>query len=91
KDVVHYVDQGDKRTDFLDRIFLHPVLGLLSLAIMMFIVFQAVFAWAAPFMDGIEGFFGWLGEVVGTVITQPLLHSLVVDGIIAGAGGVVVF
>lgn len=58
---------------------------------MMFIVFQAVFAWAAPFMDGIEGFFGWLGEVVGTVITQPLLHSLVVDGIIAGAGGVVVF
>jgi len=91
KDVVHYVDQGDKRTDFLDRIFLHPVLGLLSLAIMMFIVFQAVFAWAAPFMDGIEGFFGWLGEVVGTVITQPLLDSLVVDGIIAGAGGVVVF
>ena len=91
KDVVHYVDHGDKRTDFLDRIFLHPVLGLLSLAIMMFIVFQAVFAWAAPFMDGIEGFFGWLGEVVGTVITQPLLHSLVVDGIIAGAGGVVVF
>lgn len=91
KDVVQYVDQGDKRTDFLDRIFLHPVLGLLSLALMMFIVFQAVFAWAAPFMDGIEGFFGWLGEVVGTVITQPLLHSLVVDGIIAGAGGVVVF
>lgn len=42
-------------------------------------------------MDGIEGFFGWLGEVVGSVITQPLLHSLVVDGIIAGAGGVVVF
>jgi len=91
KDVVHYVDQGDKRTDFLDRIFLHPVLGLLSLALMMFIVFQAVFAWAAPFMDGIEGFFGWLGEVIGSVITQPLLHSLVVDGIIAGAGGVVVF
>ena len=41
-------------------------------------------------MDGIEGFFGWLGEVVGSVITRPLLHSLVVDGIIAGAGGVVV-
>ena len=83
KDVVHYVDQGDKRTDFLDRDLLHPVLGLLSLCfIMMFIVFQAVFAWAAPFMDGIEGFFGWLGEVVGTGVTQPLLHSLVVDGIV---------
>ena len=91
KDVVHFVDQEDKRTDFLDKIFLHPVLGLLSLALMMFIVFQAVFAWAAPFMDGIESFFGWLGTTLGAYISQPLLHSLVLDGIIAGAGGVVVF
>lgn len=91
KDVVNFVDQEDKRTDFLDKIFLHPVLGLLSLAVMMFIVFQAVFAWAAPFMDGIETFFGWLGETLGAHISQPLLQSLVVDGIIAGAGGVVVF
>ena len=91
KDVVNFVDQEDKRTDFLDKIFLHPVLGLLSLALMMFIVFQAVFAWAAPFMDGIESFFGWLGTTLGAYISQPLLHSLVVDGIIAGAGGVVVF
>ncbi|QHH93336.1 ferrous iron transporter B [Acinetobacter gyllenbergii] len=91
KDVVNFVDQEDKRTDFLDKIFLHPVLGLLSLAIMMFIVFQAVFAWAAPFMDGIETFFAWFGEKLGEYISQPLLHSLVVDGIIAGAGSVVVF
>lgn len=91
KDVVNYADQEDKRTDFLDKIFLHPVLGLLSLAIMMFVVFQAVFAWAAPFMDGIETFFGWLGEYMGGLIAHPLLKSLVVDGIIAGAGGVVVF
>jgi len=59
KDVVNFVDQEDKRTDFLDKIFLHPVLGLLSLAVMMFIVFQAVFAWAAPFMDGIERYDTW--------------------------------
>jgi len=91
KDVVNYADQEDKRTDFLDKIFLHPVLGLLSLAIMMFVVFQAVFAWAAPFMDGIETFFGWLGEYMGGLIAHPLLNSSVVDGIIAGAGGVVVF
>ena len=58
RDVVNFVDQEDKRTDFLDKIFLHPVLGLISLAVMMFIVFQAVFAWAAPFMDGIESL--WL-------------------------------
>lgn len=90
-DVVQFVDEEDKRTDFLDKIFLHPVLGLVSLAVMMFIIFQAVFAWAAPFMDGIETFFGWLGEAVGGAISQPLLNSLVVDGIIAGAGGVIVF
>ncbi len=90
-DVVHSVEQEDKRSDFLDKIFLHPVLGLVSLALMMFVVFQAVFAWAAPFMDGIEAAFGWLGETVGEYIAHPLLNSLVVDGIIAGAGGVVVF
>ncbi|MDM1275933.1 MULTISPECIES: ferrous iron transporter B [Acinetobacter] len=90
-DVVQYVDQEDKRSDFLDKVFLHPVLGLVSLAVMMFIIFQAVFAWAAPFMDVIETFFGWLGEVIGGSIAHPLLNSLVVDGIIAGAGGVVVF
>ena len=91
KDVIQFTDHEDKRTDFLDRIFLHPVLGLLSLAIMMFIVFQAVFAWAAPFMDAIENGFGWLGQTLGVYISQPLLHSLVVDGVIAGAGSVVVF
>lgn len=91
QDVVHSVDQEDKRSDFLDKIFLHPVLGLVSLAVMMFVVFQAVFAWAAPFMDGIETFFGWLGETLGEHISHPLLQSLVVDGVIAGAGGVVVF
>lgn len=90
-DVVQFVDHEDKRSDFLDKIFLHPVFGLVSLAVMMFIVFQAVFAWAAPFMDGIETFFGWLGGVIGEQISHPLLNSLVVDGIIAGAGGVVVF
>ncbi|MGE4317079.1 ferrous iron transporter B [Acinetobacter sp.] len=90
-DVLHSVEQEDKRSDFLDKIFLHPVLGLVSLALMMFIVFQAVFAWAAPFMDGIEAAFGWLGETVGEHIAHPLLNSLMVDGIIAGAGGVVVF
>ncbi|QOW44752.1 MULTISPECIES: ferrous iron transporter B [Acinetobacter] len=91
KDVVIFVDHEDKRTDFLDKIFLHPVLGLASLALMMFVVFQAVFAWAEPIMTLIEDGFAWLGEFVGQFISAPLLNSLVVDGVIAGAGGVVVF
>jgi ferrous iron transport protein B len=55
------------------------------------VVFQAVFAWAAPFMDGIEAGFGWLAELAGGQIGNDMLRSLIVDGIIAGAGGVVVF
>ena len=90
-DVVVSVEQEDKRTAFFDKLFLHPVFGLLSLAVMMFIIFQAVFAWAAPFMDGIEEFFTWFGEFVGEYVSHPLLNSLIVDGVIAGAGGVVVF
>ena len=90
-DVVLFVDQEDKRSDFLDKIFLHPIFGLISLTVIMFVIFQAVFAWAAPFMDGIESFFGWFGEFIGQHISHPLLNSLVVDGIIAGAGSVVVF
>lgn len=83
--------EDDKRTAFLDRIFLHPVLGLLTLTVMMFVVFQAVFAWAAPFMDAIDAATGWLGEAIGSQISHPLLQSLMVDGIVAGAGGVIIF
>ena len=75
-----------KRSDFLDKIFLHPVFGLVSLAVMMFVVFQAVFAWAAPFMDGIESLFGWLGEVIGENISHPLLNSLKTFGPMVTAG-----
>lgn len=83
--------EDDKRTAFLDRIFLHPVFGLLTLTVMMFVVFQAVFAWAAPFMDAIDAATGWIGEAIGSQISHPLLQSLMVDGIVAGAGGVIIF
>lgn len=91
KDVVIFSEHEDKRTEFLDRIFLHPILGFVVLAALMFIVFQAVFTWAAPFQSMIETVFAWLGEHIGAWVTPPLLHSLVVDGVIAGAGGVLVF
>ncbi|WP_313319719.1 ferrous iron transporter B [Stenotrophomonas sp.] len=77
--------------DALDRWLLHPVFGLLTLAVIMFLIFQAVYAWATPMMDGIEAAFGWLGEVASTHLPEGPLSSLLVDGIIAGVGGVVVF
>jgi len=80
-----------KMDDALDRWLLHPVFGLLTLAVVMFLIFQAVYAWATPLMDGIEAGFGWLGEAIGATLPEGPLSSLLVDGIIAGVGGVVVF
>lgn len=77
--------------DALDRWLLHPVFGLLTLAVVMFLMFQAVYAWATPLMDAIEAGTAWLGEVVGGAMPEGPLQSLMVDGIIAGLGGVVVF
>ena len=77
--------------DTLDRWLLHPVFGLATLVVVMFLIFQAVFAWATPMMDGIETLFGWFGERAATTLPEGPLASLVTDGIIAGLGGVVVF
>ncbi|MFT3762650.1 MAG: ferrous iron transporter B [Pseudoxanthomonas sp.] len=77
--------------DTLDRWLLHPVFGLLALAAVMFLIFQAVYAWATPLMDGIEAGFAWLGETVAAVLPEGPLNSLLVDGVIAGVGGVIVF
>ncbi len=80
-----------KVDDALDRWLLHPVFGLATLVVVMFLIFQAVFAWATPMMDGIETLFGWLGEQAAAVLPEGPLASLITDGIIAGVGGVVVF
>lgn len=80
-----------KIDDALDRWLLHPVFGLVSLAVVMFLIFQAVYAWATPLMDAIEAGFAWLGAFVGSVLPEGPLASLLTDGIIAGVGGVVVF
>ncbi|NIJ70661.1 ferrous iron transport protein B [Xanthomonas sp. 60] len=80
-----------KIDDVLDRWLLHPVFGLATLVVVMFLIFQAVFAWATPMMDGIETLFGWFGERAAATLPEGPLASLVTDGIIAGLGGVVVF
>ena len=78
-------------SDQLDRFVLHPVLGPLLLAVLLFFLFQAVFSWAEPPKDLIESAIAWLGTEVGGVLPEGWLRSLVVDGLIAGVGGVLVF
>ncbi|MFZ2237054.1 MAG: ferrous iron transport protein B [Dokdonella sp.] len=80
-----------KIDDTLDRWLLHPVFGLIALAAVMFMIFQAVFSWATPIMDLIDVGTTALGTWVGSVLPAGLLNSLIVDGIIAGLGGVIVF
>ncbi|MBP6556014.1 MAG: ferrous iron transporter B [Novosphingobium sp.] len=75
----------------LDRVFLHPWLGPLILFSMLFVVFQAVFSWATPFADALEGAIGWLTEQVRAAMPESLARDLITDGILSGVGSVVVF
>lgn len=78
-------------SDRVDGVLLHPVSGLASFATIMFLFFQAIFVVAAPLQDLFEGVVLGLGELARNVLPAGLLQSLIVDGIIAGVGGVVVF
>ncbi|KQR55139.1 MULTISPECIES: ferrous iron transporter B [Brevundimonas] len=84
-------ERPDTLTGKIDSVLLHPVGGLLILFALLFVMFQAVFSWAAPVMDGIEASIAWLGGLVANVLPDGLLQSLIVDGIISGVGSVLVF
>lgn len=75
----------------LDRVLLHPWLGPPVLLALLFVVFQAVFSWAAPLQDGLDGAFAALGDLVRSEISASLLRDFLTDGVIAGVGAVVVF
>ena len=77
--------------DALDRWALHPVFGLAILAVVMFLVFQAVYAAGKPMSDLIGSGFGWLGEHVATLMPAGPLQSLVVNGLFGGLGTVIGF
>lgn len=78
--------------DAIDRWALHPVFGLGILAVLMFLIFQAVFSWAQPVMDGITDGITALGAWVTSFLpADSALHSLLNDGVFAGLGAVLVF
>ena len=85
--------QGDAHEigDKIDAFVLHPVLGYVILAVLLFLVFQAVFSWSKLPMDlikdGVDGF----AKMVGGAMPEGILRSLVVDGILSGVGSVLVF
>ena len=75
----------------LDDIFLHKVWGPVIFALVVIAVFQAIFSWATPLMDGVSDAIEASGAWLGGQISNPLLKSLIVDGVWSGVGSVLVF
>ena len=95
KTYVRPPEHPDTITGKVDAVLLHPVAGLVILLALLFVMFQAVFAWAGPPADAIEAGVAWLGAQVGGLIPDGFMdglpESLVVDGLFAGVGSVLVF
>nr|WP_253940032.1 ferrous iron transport protein B [Diaphorobacter sp. JS3050] len=80
-----------QRDDRIDAVVLHPLWGMLLLAVTLFLMFQAVFSWAEVPMGWIEGATAAVAEWLNAHMAEGPLRSLLADGVIAGAGGVLVF
>ena len=74
-----------------DALVMHPLAGMVILAGLLFLVFQAVFSWAAVPMEWIDAGVGALGTFISSTLPDGLLRSLLVDGVLAGLGSVVIF
>ena len=78
-------------TQKIDNLLIHPIFGLPIFLFLMWGLFQLTFEVGSIPMDWIDAFFGWLGDTVGATLPEGQVQSLVVDGIIAGVGAVVLF
>ncbi|MHC4818098.1 MAG: ferrous iron transport protein B, partial [Planctomycetota bacterium] len=75
----------------IDKVLTHRVLGPVVYLLIMGVIFQAVYTWATPFMDAIEAGTGWLGAFLADLLGPGMLTDLVVDGVIAGVGNILIF
>ncbi len=78
-------------SDHIDRWVLHPLFGSITLALLLFVIFQAVFSWSEWPMGLIETATSAVGGWLGDLFPEGILRSFVVDGLVAGVGGVLVF
>lgn len=85
------LDAPSRLTDAIDKVLTHRIGGLVGFALVMFFMFMAIFSIATVPMDLIDGLFGWAGETVGQWLPDGDLKSLLVDGVIGGVGGMLVF
>ena len=90
-DTIIRMKEGDKLTQRLDAILLHPIGGIISFLCIMAVFFQSIFSWAIPFMDLIESGFSSLEQIVLSSMGPGILSDLIARGLIAGVGSVIVF
>ncbi|MGM4925673.1 ferrous iron transporter B [Tardiphaga sp. 804_B3_N1_9] len=91
RETVTMPTKPDTLTTRVDAVVLHPVAGLAILALILFVMFQAVFSWAQPLMELLSDSFGALGTLVAQVLPEGILQSFLQNGLIAGVGSVLVF
>lgn len=80
-----------KQQNRLDNFLLHNVAGGLVFILIMFFLFQSIFTWATPLMDGVEGAIGWLGESTIALLPEGIFSDFVNDAIFGGVGAFLVF
>lgn len=90
-EAIHTRGEPSRATRRIDAVLLHPVVGLAFLFLVLFLMFQAVFAWAEAPMKLIDGGVTALQAVIGGALPEGMLKSLLVDGILAGVGSVIIF
>lgn len=78
-------------TEKIDNILIHPVYGYIIFFGLLFLIFQAIYNWSGPLMDTVDELFASLGEIASSTLPEGPLADLIVNGIIAGIGGIVIF
>jgi ferrous iron transport protein B len=81
----------DQLSDRLDAVLLHPIMGPIILVALLFFIFQAVFSWATLPMELIKSTIEFLGAHIGALLPDTWVRSLLIDGVLAGLGGVIIF
>ncbi len=88
---IEKVEEKKTLTEKIDNILIHPTFGIPIFLFFMWSLFQLTFEVGAIPMEYIDNFFGWFGDTIGATIVNDDIRSLIVDGIIAGVGAVVLF
>jgi len=89
--VVHNDRDAHRVSEKIDKVLTHRFFGIVVLFAILLLVFQTIFTWASLPMELLEKGFGWLGDAIRHEIPEGILADLVVDGIVAGVGGVLIF